>query len=134
MMRKDFGKLFLRVALGVLILIHGIHKLLNGIGGIKQMVASHGLPDVLAYGVYLGEIVGPILIIAGVFTRIGGALIAVNMLVAVLLAGMGSLFALDPQYGGYALELEAMYFFAAVGVALIGAGDFSLGRKHGRFN
>jgi putative oxidoreductase len=134
MMRKNFGKLFLRVALGVLILLHGVHKLLNGIGDIKQMLAGHGLPDVLAYGVYLGEILGPILIIVGIFTRIGGALIAINMAVAVALAGMGSLLALDPKFGGYALELEAMYFFAAVGVAMIGAGGYSLGGKDGRFN
>ena len=129
----SLGKLVLRLSVGGLLLLHGVHKLLDGIGPIKQMVAVHGVPDWLAYGVYLGEVVGPILVILGLFSRIGGALIAVNMIVAVLLAGLGHLLSLNPM-GGYALELEAFYLFGAVAVILLGAGGFSLGGSHGRWN
>jgi putative oxidoreductase len=128
----DLGKLVLRLTVGVLMLFHGVHKVLDGIPDIKQMLAAHGLPDVLANGVYLGEVVGPILVILGLFSRIGGLLIAVNMIVAVLLAGMGSLLAIDPHFGGYALELEAFYLFGGLAVALLGAGRFGI--AGGRWN
>ncbi len=52
-MTDDLGKLVLRVSLGVLILLHGLFKLQNGIDGIIGMLASHGLPALLAYGVYI---------------------------------------------------------------------------------
>jgi putative oxidoreductase len=132
-MRKDFGLLVLRLMLGALLLFHGVNKLLNGIGGIEQMISSHGLPSVLAYGVYLGEVVGPILVILGLFSRIGGLLIVVNMIVAILLAGLGNLFSIG-QSGGYALELECFYLFSGLAVALLGAGRFSLGGEAGPWN
>ena len=69
--------------------------------------------------------------ILGLYARVGGALIAVNMIVAVALAGMGSLLSFGPS-GGYALELEAFYLFAGLTVVLIGAGRFSVGG--GRWN
>ncbi len=60
-MTDDAGKLVLRLSVGVLMLLHGIHKLLHGVDGIGGMLAGMGLPTVLAYGVYLGEVVGPLL-------------------------------------------------------------------------
>ena len=130
-MQGDLGKLILRVTVGGLLLFHGMHKLLNGIEPIKAMVAAHGIPDAIAYGVYLGEIIGPVLVILGFFSRIGGALIAANMIVAVALAGMGQLMAFNAM-GGYALELEAFYLFGGLCIVLLGAGRYSIGR--GRWN
>ena len=127
-MQGDLGKLILRVTVGGLLLFHGMHKLLNGIEPIKAMVAAHDIPDALAYGVYLGEIVGPVMVILGLFSRLGGALIVVNMAMAVALAGMGQLFAFNAT-GGYALELEAFYLFGALSVVLLGAGRYSVGSR-----
>ena len=79
------------------------------------MVAAHGIPDAVAYGVYLGEVVGPLMVLLGLFARIGGALIAVNMLVAVFLAGVGQAMTFNAM-GGYALELEAFYFWCGLAV------------------
>ena len=92
-----------------------------------------GLPSALAYGVYLGEIVGPILLIVGIWTRLGALLIVVNMVVAVLMAHSGDLLQLGEQ-GGYALELQAMFLFTAVALALTGAGRFSIGGRYGPLN
>jgi putative oxidoreductase len=130
-MTEDFGKLILRITLGGLLLFHGIHKLLNGIAPIKAMVAAHGIPEIAAYGVYLGEIAGPLMVLLGLFARIGGALIAVNMLVAVFLAGMAQAMTFNAM-GGYGLELEAFYFWSAVAVMFLGAGRLSIGG--GRWN
>ena len=130
---ESLGKLVLRLTVGVLLLMHGVHKLLTGIEPIKHMVAAYHVPELLAYGVYLGEILGPLLVILGVFSRCGAALIVINMIVAVVLAGMGQLIALGPM-GGYALELEAFYLFGALAVMLLGAGSISLGGENGRWN
>ncbi len=124
--QDDLGKLILRVTVGALLLFHGMHKLLNGIEPIKAMVAAHNVPDALAYGVYLGEIVGPVMVILGLFSRLGGALIAANMAMAVALAGMAQLYAFNAM-GGYALELEAFYLFGGLSVMLLGAGRYSVG-------
>jgi len=132
-MSDDLGKLLARLSVGVLLLFHGIHKLLTGIAPIKQMLAGHHLPEAFSYGAYFGEIVGPVLIILGLFSRLGGALVAFNMVVAIYLAGGPRLLALAPS-GGYALELEMFYLLGGVLVALLGAGRFSVGGADGPLN
>jgi putative oxidoreductase len=132
-MNDDFGKLVARLSVSVLLLFHGVHKLLTGIAPIKAMVVAHHLPEALAYGAYLGEIAGPVLVILGLFSRLGGLLIVFNMIVAVYLAGMSKLLLLGPQ-GGYALELEAFYLLGGLTVVLLGAGRYSLGGTDGPLN
>jgi len=130
----DTGKLILRLTLGILILLHGLFKLTGGgVGGISGMLSSHGLPGFLAYGVYIGEIVAPVLLIIGVYTRLAGLIIAINMVVAILLAHSGSLASMTNN-GGWALELQGMYLFTAVAIAFMGAGRFSLAGAGGRWN
>ncbi|MGK9063571.1 DoxX family protein [Stutzerimonas chloritidismutans] len=132
-MTDDVGKLVLRVSVGLMMLLHGIAKLSGGVGGIAGMLAGRGLPEFFAYGVYLGEVVGPLLVIIGLFTRIGALLMIGNMLVALLLAHMAELFSLG-QMGGWALETQGLFLFGSVAIALLGAGRYSVGGVHGRFN
>ncbi|WP_426108011.1 DoxX family protein [Massilia sp. TSP1-1-2] len=129
----DSGKLVLRAALAILLLFHGISKLTGGVGFVSTMLAQAGLPGFLAYLVYVGEIVAPLMILFGIATRAAAAVVAVNMVVAVLLVHMGDLFTLSAT-GGWALELQGMYLLAAIAVALLGAGRFSIGGAAGRFN
>lgn len=132
-MNDDLGKLVLRVSVGLLMLLHGIAKVQGGVGGISGMLAGHGLPGFLAYGVYLGEVVGPVLVIIGLFTRVGAMLMVGNMLVAVALAHMDELFSMG-QMGGWALETQGLFLFGSVAIALLGAGRLSVGGVHGRYN
>ncbi len=127
-MSNDIGRLVLRLVLGICILLHGIAKLTGGVGGISGMLASKGLPGVLAYGAYVGEVIAPLLIILGFYSRIGAWLVVVNMLFALLLAHMGEIASLNAQ-GGWAIELQAMFLFSAVAVALIGPGKFAINGK-----
>ncbi len=129
----DAGKLLLRVSIGVLMLLHGIFKLSAGVGFIAGMLAKAGLPGGLAYLVYVGEIVAPLLMIAGVWTRAAAVVVVVNMLFALGLVHMADLFALTKQ-GGWALELQGLYLFGALAVALLGAGRLSVGGAQGRWN
>ena len=126
--QHDLGKLILRITLGVLILLHGIAKLKGGVGGIEDMLAGHGLPRELAYGAFLGEVLGPLLLIVGYYARIGAVLIAVNMLFAFALAHMGDLGQLSDQ-GGWALELQGMFLGTAIALALIGPGRFGINSR-----
>jgi putative oxidoreductase len=129
----DGGKLLLRIVLAVLILFHGVSKLVGGIGFITGMLAKAGLPGALGYLVYVGEVIAPLLILFGVFTRLAALVVAVNMIVALLLVHTSQFFTLSDT-GGWALELQGMYLGAAVAVALLGAGRYSVGGAGGRFN
>lgn len=124
----DFGKLLLRLTLGTLILFHGINKISQGISGIEGMVQGIGLPASAAYGVYLGEIMGPVLLVLGWYARIGAGLIAINMLFAIGLAHRAELFNLTP-HGGWALELQGMFLFTALALVFTGPGRFSLDNR-----
>ena len=127
-MQADVGKLVLRLALGVLVLLHGVAKLRGGVDPIEGMLTAQGLPGVLAYGALLGEVLGPLMLIAGFYGRIGALLIAINMLFALGLAHMGQLGQLNDQ-GGWALELQGMFLFGAIAVALLGPGRFSVNQR-----
>ncbi len=126
--QSDLGKLILRIALGVLVLLHGIAKLKGGVGPIEGMVTAHGWPAYLAYGALIGEVLGPLLLLAGFYARIGAILIAINMLFAFALVHMGQLAQLNAQ-GGWALELQGMFLATAVALALLGPGRYSVNAR-----
>ncbi|MBC7685692.1 MAG: DoxX family protein [Bdellovibrionales bacterium] len=131
--QDDVGKLLLRVALALLLLFHGISKMTGGVGFISAMLAKAGLPGLLAYLVYVGEVLAPLLILGGLFTRAAAAAVVINMVVAILLVHTGDVFTLS-KTGGWALELQGMYLATALVVAMVGAGRFSIGGTGGRFN
>ncbi|HEY7958321.1 MAG: DoxX family protein [Polyangia bacterium] len=130
---QDLGKLLLRITVGALLLLHGLAKLRHGIAPIHGMVTAKGLPSVLAYGVYIGEVLAPILVLLGYFTRPAAIVIAINMVVAVALAHSGNVLHLG-RSGGSAVELEALYFAAALAIALFGAGRYSVSRGASRWD
>jgi putative oxidoreductase len=129
----DTGKLLLRLALGLLILLHGIAKLMNGPASVLGSVAKAGLPEPVAYLVYVGEVLAPLLVVIGFLTRPAAIVIAINMIFAVYLVHTAQLLQLTKQ-GGWALELQGMYFTVAVAIALLGAGRYSAGGASGRWN
>lgn len=130
----DTGKLVLRLSLGILILLHGISKLTGGgVGFVAGMLTAHGLPAALAYLVYVGEVLAPVLLIVGIFTRPAAWIVVINMLVAFWLVHMKDL-AVIGKTGGWALELQGLYLFGALAIAFLGAGRFSVGGTSGRYN
>src|SRR4051794_20752491 len=98
-MKEDSGKLLLRLTLGVLLLFHGVAKLIHGIGFVHTMMSAHGLPDALAYGVYLGEVLGPVLVILGWYSRVGALLIVANMLFVFGYTHQGDFFSIGRSGG-----------------------------------
>jgi len=125
---EDAGKLILRLTVGVLLLLHGVAKISTGVGGISGMLTGAGLPAELAYGVYIGEILAPLLVILGLYARIGALIIVVNMLFAIGLVHMKDLYVLT-KTGGWGIELQAFFLLTALVVALIGPGRYAVNRR-----
>ena len=125
--QDDLAKLILRVALGAMIFMHGIAKIAHpeALGYIKGLLLSHGVPEQIVYGVYVGEIVAPVMIVLGYFSRIGGLLIAGNMLFVFWLAHMRQLFELS-AHGGWALELQGFYLATGLAVMFLGSGKYAI--------
>jgi putative oxidoreductase len=126
--QPDIAKFVLRLTVGVLILFHGIAKLRYGIGPVEGMVTGHGLPAFVAWGVYIGEIVAPLMLIVGVQVRVAAAIVAFNMLVAIWLAHLGEVFALN-DHGGYSLELQFLFLMSAVSLVLLGGGKYGVDKS-----
>ena len=120
----NFGLLFYRLALGVSMFYHGYLKYVSGEQGLYKvgsMLSALGVPS--GFEVILGtiasyaEMVGGILIIIGLFTRIGSILIIGTLAVATILNLNGNFFSWDyPSQMGFG---AIMLFFA-------GAGRYSL--------
>ncbi|SFO22622.1 DoxX family protein [Nitrosospira briensis] len=123
----NLGKLILRVTVGVLILFHGVHKILNpgSLDFISKQLSGINLPHALAYGVYVGEVIAPLMIIFGIFSRLGGLLIFGNMVFALVLAHLSELFTLTGT-GGWALELQGFYLFSGLAVLFLGSGRIAI--------
>ena len=122
------GKLILRVTIGVLVLLHGIAKVIGGVEGIAGRLESVGLPGFIAYGVYLGEVMAPILMIVGFYARAGALLVALTMVVAIALVHSSELF-LFTRTGGFQLELQYSYLFGAIAAMLLGPGRYAINDK-----
>jgi putative oxidoreductase len=122
------GKLVLRLTLGLLILLHGISKVMNPartLDSMSGLLAAAGLPTYLAYGVFVGEALAPILIILGIYSRIGGLIVVINMIFAVLLAHTTQLFSLS-KTGGWALELQGFYLLTGLVLFFLGSGKMAV--------
>jgi putative oxidoreductase len=81
------------------------------------MVTGHGLPSWLAYGVYVGEVVAPLLLLIGLWVVPAALIVVGNMIVALLLAHTGQFLSIGNS-GGWALELQAFFLVTALVVAL----------------
>lgn len=125
-MNSDFGKLILRIAVGGLMIFHGVHKVIYGHDFIVNQLEKHGLPSFLYIGVPIGEILAPLLLLVGVFTRISAAIIALTMLMSIYLVKGISGFDIDPNTGGLAAELNILYMLVALAIVWIGPGKLSL--------
>ena len=127
---NDLGKLLLRFSVGGLMLFHGIHKLESGLDFIEKSLVDAGLPAFLSYGVLVGEILAPLLVVLGILSRPAALLEAFVMVMAVYLVHADELFSLT-QHGGHALELQFLYLFGSLAIVFLGSGKYSVSRGRG---
>ena len=121
------GKLLLRLTVAIFMLFYGFAKIIHpgSLEFIGNSLSAAGMPSAVAYGVYAGEVIAPLMILFGVHARIGGLILVVNMLFAIMLVHMGDIFSLT-QHGGWALELQGFYLFGGLAIALLGSGKFAI--------
>ena len=124
----DLGLLILRITLGVLMLLHGIAKL-KGVSFIEGTLEDKGLPSFMAYGVYITEIIMPLLILIGYRTRLASAGYAFGVLFAIFLVHSGDIFTLTP-HGGWGIELLGLYLFGAIALFFTGGGKMAISTKN----
>jgi putative oxidoreductase len=113
---------------------HGVSKLRHGLAWMAGPLQAHHLPAWLAYGVYVAEVVAPILLIAGILTRPAALVIAFEMTMAMYLVLGLKMFEVDRQTGALRGELQLLYFFSALAIAVLGSGRFALSKGRGRWN
>jgi len=134
-MRSDnVGKLILRLAVGCLMAFHGLSKLRHCVAWMAGPLSAHHLPAALAYGVYVAEVVAPILLILGIFTRPAGLVIAFEMVVALYLVVDGRAFTLDKQTGAVNSELQFLYMLGGLAIFFLGSGRYALSKGKGRWD
>jgi putative oxidoreductase len=123
----DAGKLLLRVLVAGLMLFHGFDKLVHGPGEVAGDLTSRGLPGFLAYGTYVGEIVAPVFILAGVWTRLSALAYFFSVTFATLLVHGSDFLHIKPT-GAWAAELWVFYIVSPLVIALLGPGPYALRR------
>jgi putative oxidoreductase len=130
----SIGKLVLRLAVAALMAFHGISKLRHGVAWMAGPLQAHHLPAWLAYGVYVAEVVAPILLIAGILTRPAALVIVFEMMMAMFLVLGPKTVAIDRQTGALGGELQLLYLLCALAIAFLGSGRFALSRGRGRWD
>ena len=129
---RDLGLLSVRVGVGVVMALHGWTKWQGGPDGFLsgQWLASLGVPspEILAWVVLVTELVGGVLIVLGLLTRIW-SLGTVILLVVALLKVKGFEFLVQTQDGALSVwpgEIDWVLLFTALGLALVGPGKIAL--------
>ncbi|WP_165998544.1 DoxX family protein [Bacillus sp. Cs-700] len=112
----------LRLALGLIFTVHGFDKFAGGIENTVGFFESIGISGGLAYVVATIELVGGLLMIVGLGTRIVAALFIIVMLGAIFTVKSGTGF-----IGGYELDLALLGMSLALLIS--GGGVISVDNK-----
>ena len=115
-------------------LFHGVWKMMHGIGWLPPVLHMHGLPEFLAYGVFVAEVLAPLLLFAGWQTRLASLTIVIDMVMALLLVLRNDIVSVKQGGGGWGIEIEAFFLLAAVTLFFTGAGKYSISGGKGRWD
>lgn len=128
-MSMALGLLIVRLVVGLLFVGHGAQKLFGMFGGYGPKgtggwMESIGIKPGVAMAVAAGlmEFIGGLLFAAGLLTPLAAVLIVITMVGAIAsVHGKNGLWVTSNGY-----EYNMVLIAVAVGVALVGAGDYSL--------
>jgi putative oxidoreductase len=113
-----YAPLVVRVLAGVIMAAHGWQKLQGGPSGFGQALAGLGvpLPQLMAYVVTLVELIGGVLLIVGLLSRLAALLLTIDLVMAILLikVNIGLLSPTDGSGVGAELELALIAGFLVV--------------------
>lgn len=129
-MTDDLGKLLLRVTVGGLMLMYGIHKINNGVDFVEDMLTAKGLGDYtwLRYGLYAGEVAAPAALILGILPRLAAFGIAATMGMALWLSDdYQSLIEFQLNgHGGLGAERPVFFLLASLAIVFMGGGRWGI--------
>jgi putative oxidoreductase len=128
--KLNIGKFLIRLSIGGLMLFHGLFKLLHGTDQIQQILSEVGLPTFFSFGVLIGEVLAPVMLIIGYKVRLGAFLIAFDMFMSILLVHARDILSIN-NMGGWMIEINALYLLGAVSIMFLGSGRFAVTRGHG---
>jgi len=126
--QNDIGLLLIRITIACLMLFHGVAKL-KGLDSIKGMLANQSLPEILAYGVYITEIIAPILILVGYRTRLASLAFFIGMLMIIFLKQFDNIFILTKS-GAIKAEIVLMYTIISLALFFAGAAKYAISTKN----
>lgn len=119
-----YAALVLRIALGTMFIAHALLKILVFTpAGTVAFFASLGVPGWLAYPTMAAELIGGLLLVAGVRTRVVSLGLLPILIGTIVLAHGGNGWLYTNQGGGW--EYSAFLSLAALAQALLGDGAFS---------
>ena len=133
--KEDVGAFLARITLGIVILPHGLQKLLGmfggaGFSGTVEFFVSSGIPAFVAILIIIGESFGALSLILGFLSRIAALGITLIMLGAIFMVHLPNGFFMN-WFGSNAGE-GYEYHILAVGLGLIvlikGGGMWSVDR------
>ena len=134
MKNVDLGLLFLRLGLGICLFMHGFGKILHGVGGVKSILVDAGLPSFLAYFAYLSEVLAPIMIAVGFYSRVGGVLVFGSSLVILYsYFGLSNLLELT-NVNGFKAELIYLYITISLCIISTGSGKYAIKQDWSKFS
>src|SRR5215203_4355724 len=128
-----YAPLVVRVLAGVIMAAHGWQKLQGGPANFGQALAGLGvpLPTLMAYVVTFVELIGGILLIIGLLSRLAALLLTIDLVMAILLVKV-NIGLLSPTDGsGVGAELELALIAGFLVVLLAGAGRVSVDQALG---
>lgn len=129
----SWSTLILRVAMGVIMFPHGAQKLLGWYGGfgfsgtMGFFTEQMGLPWIIAFLIIMGESVGALMLIGGLFTRFAAASLAVIMVGAITLVHLPSGFFMNwfGKQSGEGYEFHLLVITICAALVLCGGGKWS---------
>lgn len=130
---SDWGLLILRLAMGIIFLVHGWPKInpnspFKGVAGFSGFLKQMGIPlsTFFAWVVALLETVGAVLLIIGLGTRLLGVLFAIEMLVAILVAKRRTMKIPFMAQQATGWEFDFLLLAASLALLFTGAGMIAL--------
>ncbi len=123
-----YAPLVVRVLVGVVMAAHGLQKLQGGPANFGQGLAGLGvpLPELMAYVVTFVELIGGVLLIVGLLSRVAALLLTIDLVVAILLVKV-NIGLLSPSDGsGVGAELDLALIAGFLVILLAGPGRLSV--------
>lgn len=119
-----YAAFLLRLTLGVMFIAHGLLKVfVFTLPGTAQFFASVGFPGWAAYPVAIAELVGGVLLVAGIYSRVV-AIALIPVLAGAAWVHLGNGWVFSSANGGW--EYPIFLIFVAAVVALLGDGAFAV--------